>query len=400
MTIEDVKLHQGFPDQEAVLNLLNEAFGDWGDARFLEWKYGQYPGYEPEHNFYLSVNDELAAFRRLFDKEIVAAPGQKYDFFVHGDTCVASDYQGEGMYSRLYSETNDFCKERNRGFSCTFNQVGKITYEAQRDWGWSYRTLPVYLRILSPEAVLRQYAQPVLEDAGLFTRVLDQIGHRVGFSFDDGQLRMGELAGNQYMDSPSTIYVPLPESVVTILVEAVSRENTGRAIRRRISQRSRSANQKERVTTIRRHPFEDEFVDALHALYTSAIDGYDLHFRRSKTDIHHMLSHPQLESVVTAERDGELLGAAPVCFDTNDGVLEAQILDLVIQNESILQKLLQRVESLAVDNNADLVVAVTDHELGGEWARIDQQVMMWDEYEGGTAPFAEQSLRVGLYDIV
>lgn len=57
------------------------------------------------------------------------------------------------------------------------------------------------------------------------------------------------------------------------------------------------------------------------------------------------------------------------------------------------------IESVARDRDADAIVMITDYDPGPPWIRINRQVMMWDSPERDTMPLANDSLRVGLYDV-
>lgn len=397
---EHISLTRGIPEVDSTLRLLNEAYGDWGDESILHWKYEQYPGYKKEHTFAVTVDGELAAFRRMFDKEILANSRPSYRFFVLGDTCVALNHRGEGLYSKLHSETTTFCKRQERDFSCTFNRVGNITYKANLDRGWRYRTLPVNLRILSPEAVLPQYVQLAIDENGTIATILERIGGRIGIAIGGERIQADEFVHENGSEDPYTLYVPLPERLLAPLVEIGSSTAPVQAIRRRITREKTTESSAEINTRTEAPPFDEAFIDLIDDLYDSVTENYDLYFRRDRTDIEHMLSHPSLESVVVAEDDSEPVGVAPICLDTDEEVLEAQVLDIVSQNQAGFTALIERIESLAKDRDADLIVTITDGDPGHKWARIDRQVMMWDEYDVDTSPLADGSLLVGLYDVV
>jgi len=396
-----VTIKQGVPDTEETLALLNEAFGDWGDGDRLQWRYNEYPGYEETHTFHITVDGDLAAFRRIFEKEIVTSSQTNYDFFVLGDTCVSPDHRGEGLYSALHEETISVCKNQQKDFSCTFNLVGNITYEANLDRGWQYRTLPVRLRVLSPETVLPQYAQRALNEDSLAATLLDQYGHRIELSVADSCLSARDLLHNndERSSSSGALTVPLPDSVVTTLVEVASSDDVLQPLRRRVKPTADPAVPDTITTSSHTPPFQTAFIEEIDEFYASFLADYNLHFRREQTDIEHMLIHPYLTAIITAERNGDLVGAAPICLDTNEGVLEVQVLDIATHTKTAFTALMNRIEILAGKNDADLIVAITDQDPGPTWATVDRQVMMWNEYETDTSPLLDESLHVGLYDV-
>ena len=395
---DDASIQQGLPDTDATLNLLNEAFGDWGDEARLEWRYQDFPGYDDEHTFSIRIGSELVALRRLFEREIVSDSNRNYDCYVQGDTCVAPSYQGEGLYSKLYEETAGYCQSKGSDLDVSFNRVGNITYEAKLNRGWQYRTLPVQLRILSPEVVLPEYAQLALDD-GLITSVLELTGRRFGLSFTDARIRLRDFVTASTDQEDWALYVPIPDRLLTTLVELITSDDPVRAVRRHLVQRRSETTRDNARTTVREPPIDAESIDALHELYGSVTDEYDLHFRRNRKDVEHMLAHPSLEALVTAERDDELVAAAPLCLEMDGNVLEAQVLDVAAVDNRAFAVLRDEVESVARERNADAIVMITDYDPGSPWVCVDRQVMMWDSPEDYTAPLANESLRVGLYDV-
>lgn len=187
---DDISVEQGLPDADATLELLNEMFGDWGDEARLRRRYY---GYDDDHTFSISIDDYLVVLRRLFETEIVSDSGRNYSCYVQGDTCVAPEHRGRGLYSKLYEVTAEYCRTEGTDIDISFNRMWNITYETKINRGWRYRTFPVRLRILSPEVVLPQYAQLALDD-GPIPSALELIGHRVGISFGDGRIRLQDLS--------------------------------------------------------------------------------------------------------------------------------------------------------------------------------------------------------------
>jgi hypothetical protein len=229
---------------------------------------------------------------------------------------------------------------------------------------------------------------------------LNQVGHRIGLSFNGGKLLGSDLINKEEKEPVGALYFPLPDSVVICLVEIASGTSPTEAIKHLI-QPDDLRNQTENITaTVKEPPFDEGFVQRLAELYNSVNRQYDFYFRRDIKDIRHLLAHPCLEAVITATKDGKLVGAAPVCFDTNGAVLELQILDLPIDDTDALSNILSSIESVAVEKDVDLIIGIVNYELGTKWVQVNRQVMMWDEYETNTTALTEQSLRIGLYDVV
>lgn len=397
---ESPTIKRGLPPRDHVVEILNDAFGDWGDEERFRWRYDQYPGFQEEHVFWIANDGELAAFRRMFDKEIVGVNDSKFSFFVMGDTCVAPMYQGNGLYSELRDKTITLCRESNRDFSCAFNREGNVPHKVNLKQGWTYRTLPVRLRILSPAAVIQKYAQQALKEDSTAISILDTIGHRFGVSLSDGR-----ISGTDLIDAPSetagrTVHLPLPDTVVQMGIETISSDHTLDAAKRHLPPVSKKDGPENIAVETHQPEFEKQLLDKICSLYDERTADYDFSFRRERRDIEHMLSHPQLEALVTVSRSGKLVGIAPVCLSHSDELYEAQVLDLLANDRAASDALIRKIESIAADKNADLIVMITDREIGSPWVRVDQQVMMWDAYETDTSPLESGSLLLGLYDVV
>lgn len=397
---EQVSVKRGLPPRENTVELLNDAYDDWGDEELFYWKYDKYPGFQEDHTFWIAQEGEIAAFRRLFDKRIDSTGSSSYSFFVLGDTCVAPSHRGKGLYSTLHEKTTEFCRDTGRDFSCTFNREGNITYKANLDRGWTYRTLPVQLRILSPAVVIQNYAQQALADNHSVVSALSVIGHRIGVSLSDGRLSGVDLLKESPATSGRTVHLPLSDTAVRIIIETITRENKLAAAKRHLPPISKTNIPEDVRVEIHRPKFDSCIVEKIHSFYDIYMKDYDFHFRRERRDIEHMLSHPHLEVLVTLSHNEKLVGIAPICFSNNGDLHEAQVLDLVARDRTTFEELIAQIESIAINQNADLISTVTDREISAPWIRVDKQVMMWDAYGTDTSELVSGSLLLGLYDIV
>jgi GNAT superfamily N-acetyltransferase len=393
--IDGATLKRGLPDRQSLLGLLNESYGWWGDEPVLTWTYDQYPGFEGEHAFYITVDGELAAFRRVFGKEVVSGSGPNYRFFALGDTCVSPSHRGKGLYSKLHAETTDYCKRQGSDLSCTFNRVGHLTYEANIDRGWGYRTLPIRLRLFSPATVIPKYADKALGEDSVAATIFERADNLI-------VPKSGSDTGTAGSVVPSRL-ARLSDRVIATLVETAGSTDPARALYDRMSKEggSASADWTDRAEiAIRSPPMSEETLSATEDAYTSLDTGHDLWFRRDGEDVRHLLSHPNLDVVVVVKLDGRILGVAPVTLDTGGAIDTLRILDLTARDDVTAGLLLEEIERIGRRRGADMAIAITDRDTGSRWARIDRQVMMWEGYDTDTGSLATDSLHVGLYDLV
>lgn len=405
---EEPPVDRGRPDAQGAVALLRAAYGDWGDEALFAWKYDEDPAFRPEHCFSIALDGELAAFRRLFDRRIRGL--REYDCFVLGDTCVAPDHQGQGLYSALHAETTQAVRDAGRDFSATFNRRGTITFAANADRGWRWRPLPLSIRILSPAVVLPEYAALALEEGSRLTGLLESVGDRVELRFADGSLRADRLLeehGGGGGEPAWTVPVPVPHRLLEAGVKAVVGDpksmmsdaaDTVAGLPRRFGTTIRERDRSHARTTVR-DGFDVGELGEVQALYERVLDRYDLHFRRDRETVRHLLDHPYIEGIATVRRDGELVGMAPVCRKRSGTVEEAHVLDLVGIDDAAIATLVDGVEAIAREIGADAVIAVTDQNLGSGWIGVDRQVLMWDDYGVDTSLLEQGSLFVSMYDV-
>ncbi|WP_435074301.1 hypothetical protein [Halorubrum sp. HHNYT27] len=405
---DEYEVVRGLPDADALLELLSEAFGNWGDEAFLRWKYDR-PGIEPATGYHVVRNGELAAFRGMFERTIEGASGG-YNCHVCGDACVAESHRGEGLYSTVRDATESEISERGSDFCGIFTRKGHIPFEVGLDRGWKYRTLPLYLRVLSPAAVIPHYAGLVLDGDGTAAGLLDRFGGRATLRSGGESLRLDRLLGKPTTEAGWSVPVPLPEWAITAAVEAAGADSLRDSVRRRIPSgrpkrgnfpgvASENAGDADVDVRVERSAGAD-LVESVTSLYDRATAEYELAFRREADDLRHLFAHPRLLGVVTARRDGAVVGAAPVALTETEDTLEAWVLDLVADDAAAFEALVTGVERAAIEGGADMALLISDVDPGTAWAKIDKQVMMWTSYGTDTRSLETDSLFMGLYDVV
>ena len=417
---DEYEVVRGLPDEGALLGLLREAFGSWGDEAFLRWKYDR-PEIEPAAGYHIVRDGELAAFRGVFERAIEGS-AEGYEGHVCGDACVAVDHRGKGLYSEIREATESDIERSGSDFCGVFTRKGHIPFEVGLDRGWNYRTLPLYLRVLSPANVIPHYARLVLDEDGTVAGLLDRFGGAVTLRSGGDALRLDRVLGAPTSDPRWSVPVPFPRWATTAAVEAAGTDSLRESLYRRLpidrsdsTDRSVSAGRSEPTARPGSGPdaagtadidvsvegaVGDDLLESVATLYDAVTDGYDLAFRRETDDLRHLFAHPRLLGVVTARRDGAVVGAAPVALTETADTLEAWVLDLVAADGDVRDALVAGVEEAAIERDADLVLLISDADPGTRWARIDKQVLMWTSYGPDTGALETDSLFMGLYDVV
>lgn len=139
---------------EQILNILNEAFGNWGDDAFYRWKFHENP-----------YGDSLQAIG-YDDSKPVAAVG----FWRNGphglcsyqcvDAAVSPDYQRQGIYQTILRGCTDILKG-----SYIYTFTGDNSRPAMTRINWQFRrSIPLKFHLAS--VVLKKYleTQPIPDD--------------------------------------------------------------------------------------------------------------------------------------------------------------------------------------------------------------------------------------------
>lgn len=411
-----MKVENGIPDQDSVLELLNSAYDGWGDKSHFDWRYACYPEYsEEEHTYHISDGDTVAAFRRATYKEL-EFEGVIVPFYILGDTAVASEYRGQGLYSNLHEVTTNYCADKKEvPFVMTFNRKGNVTFAANRDRGWKYFTLPLYLRIFDPTAVFPHYADLALENKPRIRRVLSILGGRMAVTTSSGEISLGEIVKpDRSRDKQLTMSVSISDRAVSKLVEQISNDQSISGLLKRSlgllrdrevslfgapkDEYDQKSSSRSAVTGERVDALSDAQLEEIIELY----DHYDVTMRRDRVDIEHMLEHPHLFDILVAKRHGRIVGFAPLAFHSGSSIREARVLDLVYADEVIFDPLLETVEQSARENGADLLAVLSDFDPGEYWISIDRQVLMWDQLHASEVnedKLEARGMHVGFFDI-
>jgi len=405
---DEYEVVRGLPDEEALLDLLCEAFRNWGDEAFLRWKYDR-PGIEPAAGYHIVRNGELVAFRGVFERT-VKGPAGGYECHVCGDACVAEAHRGEGLYSRIREATESDIERSGSDCCGIFTRKDHIPFEVGLGRGWRYRTLPLYLRVLSPANVIPHYARLVLDEDGTAAAILDRFGGLITLKSGGDALRLDHLLDASTSDPRLSVPIPFPLRATTTAVEAAGTDSLRGSLRRRIpigrsgsTGRLRAASETASTADLEvgvERSVGGDLAESMAMLYDEVTDGYDLGFRRDRDDLNHLFAHPGLLGVVTARRGGAVVGAAPVALTETEDTLEAWVLDVVAADGRVFEALIAGVEETAIERDADLILLLSDTDPGTAWARIDKQVLMWTSYGVDTDPLETDSLFLGLYDIV
>ena len=401
------RTQQGQPRATEVLSLLNTAYDGWGGEPYFRWKYEQYPDYDPDsHTFYSRRNGELAAFRRVFEKQ--AVDGERTtSVFVLGDTAVAPGHQGDGLYSELHSDTVGFSRQQGADLVATFNRKTNVTFDANLDRGWQYRELPLKIRLLSPDVVLRQYTDLVAAELPAIETVAERLGSRLHIGTSNGRVSLRDCLSSEPSTETSVRSVgpSVSDRTLAQLIDLACSDDSIEPLSTLLdgwfplngSAGAVDCAEKAAETGYRTHRTRSPTT----AEFAAIVDLYDqesVSFRRTPADIRHILQYPGCD-IVLVTRDRTCVGYAVVGPRLNGELLEGRILEFRVDHPAVFDPLIDAVECVAADRGYDIILVFTDRQMGELWASVDQQVIMWRTLEQSSQPLVDRCA-ISLYDVV
>jgi|AntRauMinimDraft_3_1070383.scaffolds.fasta_scaffold00347_7 hypothetical protein len=404
------RTQQGLPRQAEVVSLLNEAYDGWGTHPYFRWKYDLYPDYDAEkHTFYTRIDGELAAFRRAFCKQIVDTD-QTNSIFILGDTAVGPAYRGQELYSDLHSKTIAFSEQQGAHRVSTFNRKTNVTFDANRDRGWRYRELPLKIRLLSPDVVLRQYTGLVLPEFSAIETVADRIGDRIHIGTSDGPVTLRDCVGSKSRTEPPSrsIGPSVSDRTLAQLIDLACSDDSVESLRTLLNGWANpldgSSPSVERFEQSAEHAYQVHHNQSVStAEFEAIVDLYDQQttsFRRTPTDIRHILQYPDCD-IVFITLDEECVGYAVIGPRSNGDILEGRVLELRVDHDEAFDVLIDEIERVSIDRGYDIILVFSDRPIGDLWASVDQQVIMWrDLDQSKSSPPLVDSCEISLYDVV
>jgi len=398
------------PPVKKTLELLNSAFDGWGDEEYFKWKFYNYPDFKEGHNYFFQKENGVIAFTRLFHKELNIKKLQKnHSVFIWGDSVVAERHRGKGLFSQLIDFRNKKIDKENYNMEMAFVRKGNVPYHVHLKDGWNFKELPLHIRILSPSKVIKEYAGLVLNEKEWLENLLGMIGDRIHLDFEEETIYLSELAekNNEKDKKFLSFGLNINNQMTKNLIEAVVNE---KETKKRVSEvlklpfqnkLEKEDNEKTIDSDVKiehKDDLTEEEIFEIEKLYDRTLREYDIHFRREKKDIHHLLEYPYISDIILVKKD-DIEGFAVLGKYPQEGIKEIRVLELLHKDEEIFKILENEIERSSKENEADLILMISEQDSSGNWADINKQVVMWDSLKN------EKNLRnliwkVSFYDIV
>lgn len=366
--VDDTEAIDGL--HEGIHSLLRTAFDGWGNRSYFDFKYPDFPGYDPRtHNFVVERDGRVVAARRVFPKQLCGLDGTPTTVHVHGGAAVHPAYRRRGLFTDLVEESREYSRNAGSPVAMTFNRRGKVSTEAHMRRDWDYRTIPLHVLALSPGVLIEEQAGTILPDLpGLRTAAVEA----------------GTVAGDLLPD--------------WLLARGVELLTSGTANRPFVKSTPKDSAGNE--PTIRRYARTD--ADAVLALFDAELDRYDLAFERNPGQLRHMTGYERGTSLV-ALQDGAVTGFASAGLVDCGSRREARLFDVVGNREVTCDRLVDALVRWARRRDADAVSIVREERPGPAWASLRTDLVMWDHLGDGRREWDRLSngdWRITAYDVL
>ena len=416
MSTDPIRVESGRPPVEETVALLDEAYDGWGGPGEFQWLCDQ-P--DPVYHWRVTDDDGLVGYESAVGRTLVSRDGRELSTVLRGNAAVAPRRAGEGVWSAIVDAIDRRIDDEGVDVSVKYVNTDYKTFGVARRDGYSWRRLPLYVRVLSPSRAIESYAGDVLESDedgdDAIGRLADRVLPHVRFWLRDGVLEGASLRDSSERAGGPTVGVPLSDAMVAALIEAASADLDGRetaraAVRGLVNRFAETAGSvlagsdpsRERLTAYRQPRVDDADVARLLDLYETVHAGYEFHFRREERDVRHMLSHPDAATTVWVERDGDLVGFAALRWDPGADVKELRVDDALATDEVAFDRLAEAIEAVGEDRGADVICMLAARSPGSRWARVRTQAVVWNPFHGPDE-LHERLLRarwrLGFYDV-
>jgi len=363
-----VNIKRKKPDKNSLHKLLNDGFEGWGQKDYFEWKYDLFPGYDPERDNFLVYSDsgELIGARRVFEKVLYSPSGEKIPVHVHGGTVVHKDHRGHGHYSELLSKTNDFSDEEAE-FVFTFNREGMITTKHHKKNDWSWISLPIHVKIISPAKILsNEFLSNKITEFG--SDLVYPLEKRLT-KYDAVSRSINRIASFKYGNIP-----PSSENLDSDTGNVIVKENISDSLAEEIY----------------------EF------LSDSNIENF-YRFQRNPSIIKHCSKYPKSRTYIERDfSDGKIRGYGISGILEKNGLKECRILEQRWSDKKVGKNILDKIEDDVRKFGVDVIsICSRDFPSDPTWLKMEVEYMMWKN-NGNKEELSEvpEEWRVTIYDIL
>ncbi|GEM_PF-3553296 len=407
-----MKIKNQYPPEGKLLVLLNDSYGNWGDEKYLRWKYDRYPDYKPEHNYFIEEDGKLIAFTRMFYRELISKDDE-LSVITWGDTAVHEGYRGKGIYSKL--KTTRTKSEDDNDVIMAFSKKGNIPYHVHLKDGWEHKELPKYLRILSPSKVFKVYTEPLFEGSRYLNLLVNIIGDKITLNFSDDSVRLSEFISKQSQEKDKIFDIEfrirtkeLGDMIQSFL------ENDHKNMVNTASKILVSCKIEDDIRDIRTNSFRDyetivknrlnkEDIKELKILYPKYLKSFDFYFRREQKDIEHILNCPRLVKIISLWKNNSMVGVAMIAESKRQDIQKYDVLDMAYIGQNEFEILTKEIEKLAIKEDADLISMISSNKPSDRWVPIRNGMAMWEtfsEKKGLKKALKNSKWMISHYDVV
>ena len=416
---DKIEVKSGKIEDDKVLNLLNMTRVSWGDIKFLKWIYHNNPNVENDENFFaLTDNDELIGFERISYKEVLYNNCTQIEpIFIYKNGTVDPKYQGKGVYSGIIKLREKYFNNNDVNYKMAFIRKSNLPFRIHRDRNWRYRILPLFMYIISPLIVIKNYSKFFLEKSKSISLFAKIFGRRVNLVFHNDSVNLSELFDG-FRSKGLVLNIYLSNVALKKLIEDL----TGRILIRDVIFDLVKLFLFNEISFFKKNDFfvldkkqsdkfiieikeelnEDE-ISVLEKLYLECLKKFDVVFRRNFRDIFHILSYPKITDIILVKKNNKIVGFSIVGYAKEDNIRELRVFDIIYNDEEVFDVLVDEIEKIGRDRDLISIHLFSNEKLNDKWIYIPETAVMWKSknvIEDLEILFEKGNWKISHYDVL
>jgi len=400
--------------KKQIVDFLNSEHDGWGSIQYYEWKFDKFPDYKKEHTFYIKDGEDIVAFRRAVLKEL-CIDNNNIQVIIWAYAAVSEKSRGQGLFSKIRDFSNDKIDTRHSSIEMSVVSKINIPFKSKVKKGWEYRDLPYYFKILSTKKVLKDYLDDFIGKNYHLTTLIEKLGKYVVLKIEEEKINLNVLAESE-KSSFFKFKIEITQNQLKRFVESYKKskslkETIINSIKIFLDKDSRENDRKAKrgVTDydfeiVHKNSLSETEKGELYNIYSKTLNLEDISFRRDQEDIEHMLDYPHLKDIILIKKD-EIQAFAVLGDYFRTNMLELRVLDMRWTNRDAFQLLTKEIEKTGEKTGADLIISLSNEDLGPTWIKLNSNALLWDipdnEMKNKYNEILKTSpLKVGFYDLL
>ena len=210
-------------DEVKIVKFLNLCFGDWGTLRKWRSSYLQYPTFSKDDVFIVERNGEIIGHESLHFRDLEINQDYKLLTVSLSDAAVHPHYRGRGIHNKLMEIMLQVAKLKGAGLVFCWYLRGTGLHAHSKKIGFvEIKQLPAYMKVLSPEKVLRSGLLDFVHKNQKLKNELQDVDYNLCFRFGKSQFSISELlnkADKKPVKNHKKVVIIFDESSISLLAK-------------------------------------------------------------------------------------------------------------------------------------------------------------------------------------